>query len=73
MDTITMKMANCEFYANLYAESLQSILGSDRTTTALREGMGTALPEFYATVLVFSIKAKAYFLSSGSGELLFPC
>ncbi|KAF8542357.1 hypothetical protein BDD12DRAFT_802957 [Trichophaea hybrida] len=71
MDTITTKMADCEFYANLYAESLQVTLDSDRTTVAFREGMGSALPEFYAAVLVFSIKAKAYFRPSGSGELLF--
>ncbi|KAF8539153.1 hypothetical protein BDD12DRAFT_805576 [Trichophaea hybrida] len=71
MDTITTKMADCEFYANLYAESLQVTLDSDQTTAAFREGMGSALPEFYGAVLVFSVKAKAYFRPSGSGELLF--
>jgi hypothetical protein len=71
MDTITIKMADCEFYANLYAESLQVTLDSDRTTDAFRDGMGSALPKFYAAVLVFSVKAKAYFRPEGSGELLF--
>ncbi|KAF8543709.1 hypothetical protein BDD12DRAFT_801858 [Trichophaea hybrida] len=48
METILTKMAACEFYASLYAESLQ-------------ENLGSALPEFYAAVLVFSVKAKGYF------------
>ncbi|KAF8535469.1 hypothetical protein BDD12DRAFT_892769 [Trichophaea hybrida] len=69
MDTITTKMADCEFYANLYAESLQVTLDSDRTTAAFREGTESALPEFYAAVLVFSVKAKAYFRPSGSAKV----
>ncbi|KAF8540104.1 vegetative incompatibility protein HET-E-1 [Trichophaea hybrida] len=31
--------------------------------------MGSALPEFYAAVLVFSVKAKAYFRPSGSAKV----
>jgi len=69
LGTITTKMAYCQFYATMYAESLQITLDSNQTTTAFREGMASALPEFYAAVLVFSVKASAYFLPSGSGKL----
>jgi hypothetical protein len=68
METITTKMAYCQFYASVYAESLQITLDTDKTTSAFREGMASALPEFYAAVLVFAVKAKAYFLHSGSGQ-----
>ena len=46
-------------------------LDSNKTTETFRNSMKSALPGFYAVVLVFSIKAKGYFLPLGSGEL--PC
>jgi len=69
LDTITTKMAYCQFFATMYAKSLQIALDSDETTVAFREGIESALPEFYAAVLVFSVKATAYFRPSGSGKL----
>ncbi|KAF8534300.1 hypothetical protein BDD12DRAFT_983947 [Trichophaea hybrida] len=68
MDTIITKIAYCQFYATVYAESLQITLDTDQTTVAFREGMASALPSFYAAVLVFSIKATAYFCPSGSAK-----
>ncbi|KAF8531295.1 hypothetical protein BDD12DRAFT_869896 [Trichophaea hybrida] len=56
LDTITTKMAYCQFYGTIYGESLQIALDFDQTTTAFREGMASTLPEFYAAVLVFSVK-----------------
>jgi hypothetical protein len=70
METITTKMAYCQFYASVFAESLQVMLDTDKTTDAFKEGMESALPEFYAAVLVFAVKAKAYFLHSGFGQLI---
>jgi hypothetical protein len=71
METILTKMAACEFYAGLYAESLHVTLNSERTTLAFEESLDSALPEFYAAVLVFSVKAKGYFAPKTAGELKF--
>jgi hypothetical protein len=70
METILPRMADCEFYASIYAESLHTTLDSEQTTVAFREKMESALPEFYSAVLVFCIKAKAYFLPVGSGKMI---
>ena len=71
MDTVVTNMAESQFYASVYAGSLQMDLDSHWTTEAFRGSMKSALPEFYAAVLVFSTRAKGYFLPIGSGEL--PC
>jgi hypothetical protein len=70
METILPRMADCEFYASIYAESLHTILDSEQTTVAFRKRMESALPEFYSAVLVFTIKAKAYFIPVGFGEMV---
>ena len=50
----------CEAYANIYNEVL---LPSESTenTSQLKEKLESALPELYAAVIVFSVKAKTYF------------
>jgi len=53
MDTIIVKMAKCEFYASIYAESLQVILSTHLTTLSFKESSDSALPKFYAVVVVF--------------------
>ena len=64
-------MAESQFYASVYAGSLQMDFDSHETTKAFRESMKSALPEFYAAVLVFSTKAARYYRKSlGLGELL---
>ena len=65
-------MAECEFYASIYAESLQVILSTHQTTLSFKEISDSALPEFYAAVVVFSVKVKAYFASTAIGEFCFP-
>lgn len=72
METILPTMADCEVYANFYAQSLQVKFDNDRTAEAFRTEMDLALPEFYASVLVFSIKAKEYFRPTGSGKCSRP-
>ena len=71
MDTVVANMAESQFYASMYVGSLRMDLDSHGTTEAFRKSMRSALPEFYAGVLVFSTRAKGYFLPLGSGEL--PC
>ena len=69
MDTVVTNMAESQFYASVYVGSLQIDLDSYETAEAFRRSMKSALLEFYAAVLVFSTKAKGYFLPLGSGEL----
>ena len=51
------KMYICEFYAGIYFEVL--------LPPQLRGKLDSALPEFYAAVIVFSMKARAYFEAKG--------
>lgn len=67
MSTITLNMAYSESYASIYT-ALQTDSNPEDTTDPLKAKMKSALPEFYAAVLVFSIKAKGYFESTRLGE-----
>jgi hypothetical protein len=67
LKTIALSMANCEFYASIFSEALGKRFTSPGTTAAWEKQLETALPEFYATVLVFSIKVKGYFIPSTMG------
>jgi len=72
IETIVSKMAICEFYANVYVETIQMglTLASDQMTRRLQESLDSALPQFYAAVLVFSAKARQYFDPSNTGGWL---
>ena len=72
LETILSKMAICEFYANVYVETVQIglTLASDQMTHSLQQSLDSALPEFYAAVLVFSAKARQYFDLSNTGGWL---
>lgn len=69
-ETIVAKMATCEFYGSLYLETMQLglILSSDQMTRSLQQSLDSALPEFYAAVLVFSVKARQYFDPANTGK-----
>ena len=71
METIIVKMAECEFYTSIYAESLQVTLSTHQTTQSFEESSYSALPEFYAAVVVFSVKVKTYFASTAVGKSCF--
>ena len=71
IDTVVTSMAESQFYASVYVSTLQIDLDFKETTAAFRISMKSALPEFYAAVLVFSTRARGYFLPRGPGEL--PC
>jgi hypothetical protein len=74
LKTIAVSMANCEFYASIFAEALNRQLTSPGTMAAWEKQLETALPEFYASILVFSIRIKGYFMPSTMGEFhSFPC
>jgi hypothetical protein len=68
LKTIAISMANCEFYASIFSEALEKQFTSPGTTATWEKQLETALPEFYAAVLVFSIKVKGYFMRSATGK-----
>ena len=58
-------MSICEFYASIYVGALlssQSIENSLQRQSML----DSALPELYAAVIVFSVKARIYFEARGT-------
>lgn len=61
MDTVMTNMAFARFYASIYAGSLQFGHPSDEVIVRFRNDMKILLPEFYAAVLVVSVKAVRYF------------
>ena len=67
VETIVVKMAICEFYTNVYVE-MGITLSSDQMTHSLQQSLDSALPELYAAVLVFSVKARQYFDPSNTGR-----
>jgi hypothetical protein len=69
LKTIAVSMANCEFYASIFSESLDRQFTSSVTTAAWQEQLERALPEFYAAVLIFSIRVKGYFMRSSMGKI----
>lgn len=58
--TLLEKMSICEFYADIYAGAL---LPSQSTANSqqLQSIRDSALPQLYAAVIVFAVKARTYF------------
>ena len=52
MTTIMMKAKFCEFYSGIY---------EGVTESSLQDTLLSALPQFHASVIVFSIKTREYF------------
>ena len=52
MTTIMMKAKFCEFYAGIYEGATES---------SLQDTLFSALPQFHASVIVFSVKTREYF------------
>jgi len=71
-DTLVAKMAVCEFYSSVYGEALKIELSSIQLTDDLRKTLDLTLPEFYAAVLVFSVKARQYLVPSNGRKPEFP-
>ena len=59
------KISICDFYAGIYVGVL---LPSQSTAHSLKlqSILDSALPELYAAVIVFSVKARTYFEAKGS-------
>ena len=51
------KLAICEFYASIYT--------GVALTPKLQSMLDSALPEFYAAIIVFAVKAHTYFEAKG--------
>ncbi|KAF8242724.1 hypothetical protein K440DRAFT_564475, partial [Wilcoxina mikolae CBS 423.85] len=66
LKNIAMAMANCEFYAGIYVDALNVRFRELQTSTVWKEKIETALPQFYAAIIVFAVKAKGYFNPSNS-------
>ena len=56
------KVTMCEFYAGIYV-GVQ--LPSPSGSTQIQKMLSSALPEFYAVVIVFVVKARSYFEDGG--------
>ena len=56
------KVVLCEFYAGIYSEAPLSPADSQQ----LQNMLNSALPEFYAAIIVFAIKAHSYFEAAGT-------
>jgi hypothetical protein len=69
LKTIAVSMANCEFYASIFKDALNRQFDSPETSMAWEKQLERALPEFYASILVFSVKAKGYFIPSTTCKL----
>jgi hypothetical protein len=64
LKTIAVSMANCEFYASIFKDALNRQFENPETSMTWEKRLERTLPEFYATILVFSVKAKGYFIRS---------
>lgn len=67
-DTIVTRMTMSEFCSKMYENVAETALNSSTTTQHFAEYLDSALPEFYASVLVFSIKARMFFDPSMDSE-----
>ena len=68
LDNLSM----CEFYAGIY-NGVPLPSESTENTSQLKERLESALPELYAAVIVFSVKAKTYFEDNCMYLLLLNC
>ncbi|KAF8428007.1 hypothetical protein BGX38DRAFT_1124153, partial [Terfezia claveryi] len=56
------KMSICEFYAGIYVSAASGLAANSLRRQRMLE---SALPELYAAVIVFAVKARAYFEAKG--------
>ena len=70
--TLLEKMSICEVYAGVY---FGVPLRSQSTANSLRLQtiLDSALPELYAAVIIFSVKAHTYFEARGTSEAELMC
>ena len=75
-EIMVAEMAICQFYANVYVETMGIgiTLSSDQMTKGIQQSLDSTLPELYAAVLIFSVKARQYFdpASIGKGPSMWP-
>ena len=56
--TLLDKLSICEFYADIYI--------GVALTAKVQSTLDSALPELYAAVIVFTVKARTYFEAKGT-------
>ena len=61
------KMAISEFYARIYASR------SMANSLQLQKTLDSALPELYAAVIIFAVKARTYFEAGGALSHTYLC
>lgn len=59
---ILQKMSICELFTGIYVEVR---LPSTTHSQHLQDVLDSTLPEFYGSVIVFAVKARAYFEARG--------
>ena len=64
------KLAISEFYAGIYAALPSQPIPND---LQLQSTLNSALPELYAAVIVFAVKARTYFEAGGALSHTYPC
>ena len=69
--TLLEKMSICEFYSGIY-NGVSLPLQSTTNSSQLQSMLDSALPELYAAVIVFSVKARTYFENKGTFWLRTP-
>ena len=62
------KVIMCEFYAGIYA-GVPLPLESTADSLQLKRMLDSALPDLYASVIVFVVKARSYFEGNGTSCL----
>ena len=63
--TLLEKMSICELYAGIYIGVVPLPSQSTANSLQLQSKLDSALPELYAAVIVFTVKARAYFEARG--------
>ena len=59
------KMSICQFYSGIY-NGVSLPTGSTESSLQLQRMLDSSLPELYAAVIVFSVKAYTYFEAKGT-------
>ncbi|RPA77251.1 hypothetical protein BJ508DRAFT_330350 [Ascobolus immersus RN42] len=67
MGTVAINMAEAQIYASVYKGALDGVtLEGEYAQATLKENIENALPDFYAAILVFLVKAKYYYKPMGA-------
>ena len=63
--TLMEKMSICQFYSGIH-NGVSLLTSSTESSLQLQRMLDSSLPELYAAVIVFSVKAQTYFEARGT-------